>query len=419
MIISYRSKMFIHSRLLLHKYFCLCAFADWNPLTDQFIPCCPFHLWNCHLFTYIGQFYPIILACYTYSKLTPDPDDLEQENGLVETVYTSTNVSGMMLTCLIGIIAVVAYRILAYHKRMTYLLNQIYKYCHILEEMMAQKQVNFNNEQRKTIKIYGYLHFVSAFLSTAMPMGYAAFFTSDLEPVNQLFRDWLEVEVNFEIRSFPIIFLFLWAALTGGGAAYMYLNLVISYMVLTVISISSLSPTNIVQLVRKPGSKTLEYTIETTSFGRMSEQDAILAYRAQQLFTVYINEIVASVFMSLHQVALMVILVGSSFVLITVSKDLVAAEPSVVCFLFSCSFASVLCISCECFILGKILDLSNQFLVNSTNLTSRKPVYRKFIVSCTPLSLKMAYPFFSIDKDTFVNFMFQYLDFLVQLLLSQ
>ncbi|CAL8141105.1 unnamed protein product [Orchesella dallaii] len=334
-------------------------------------------------------------------------------------VFTATNIIGVALTCGIGIIAVAAYHILAYYNNMRCVVNQIYKLSDELEKMMSEKRAHFNNEQERLIKACEYVLLISVIFSTFTPLGYGIFFTSEREPVHQLFREWLDIEVNLDFHSLPIILLFMWAALAGGGAAFLVIYVVVLYIFFALTCISSLSPTNIYIHVMKAGERVDKYTIDTTSFGLMGEQEAILAYRTQQLITVYMNEIFASVLISLHQVALMVILVGTSFMLITVSKDLANAEVSVVAFVASVMVCVVFVVSCECFLIGKITDSSKQMLVTSKNLTSsRRSLYKKFLKSCTQLSLNAAYPFFTIDRDTFVKFMCQYLDFLIQLLVA-
>ncbi|CAL8122168.1 unnamed protein product [Orchesella dallaii] len=413
------SKKIILTRLLIHKYVCLCAFAVWSPTDNQYIQSHPFLIWNCFLLTYIGQFYPIILGCFTYTKLTPDNDDMGVDSPTAGMVFTTTNCMGMALTCGIGIIAVAAYRNLAYYTQMTYLINQIYKLGDKLEELMSRKRAHFNAEQKRIVKACEYVLLLAAIFSTIIPLAYGLFFTSRQEPVHQLFQEWLEVEVKRNARSLPFVFLFMWAALAGAGAAFMMLYLAILYIFFTLVSISCLTPTNIYQPVRKAGSRIREYVIKTTSFGLLSEEEAILEYRTQQLLSRYMNEVVESVLISLHQFAFMVILVGASFMFIIISRDLDNAEVSVVAFVSSVIFCVVLMVSGECVLIGKTTDWSKQYLVTSKNMTYRRSMYKKFLQSCTKVSLNVAYPFFTIDKNTFVQFMCQYLDFLIQLLVGQ
>ncbi|CAL8110337.1 unnamed protein product [Orchesella dallaii] len=260
---------------------------------------------------------------------------------------------------------------------------------------------------------------MAAILSTLIPLCYGIFFTSANEPVHELFQEWLEIDVHLDIRSSPIVLLFTWAALAGGGAVFIFLNLGILYMLFAITCISSLIPTQVSKPIKKSSSKILQYSIETTSLGTMTEGEAILAYRTQQLFSVFMNEIFASMFISLHLVVLMVILVGVSFVLIVISNDAMAAGFSVVGFVVSGIFAVVLLLSAECILIGRVSDLSKLVLNTSKNLTTRRSVYRKFIASCRIVYLDAASPFFVIDKGTFAAFMCQYLDFLIQLLLCQ
>ncbi|CAL8122166.1 unnamed protein product [Orchesella dallaii] len=418
MIISQRAKMYIYIRLVIHKYICLCATADWSPTTKQYIKSNPFWLWNGYLITNIGQFYPIILAYYTYTNMISDNDDFEENNQPNMPQFTTTNCMGMALTCAIGIIAVAAHRILAYASEMTYLVNQMYKFSDTLEEMMSRKRLHFNVNQARMIKGCEYLLLMTAFFSTITPLGYGLFFTSSSEPVHQLFKEWLEIEVKLDARSSPLIFLFMWAALAGAGAAFILLHVLVLYVFFTLICVSSLTPSNIYRAVRKPGESGNEYTLDT-QFGLMGEEESILSYRTQQVFNLCINKVVASVFISLHQVAFMVILVGASFMFITISKDLANAEVSVVLFL-TCAIGSVvLMISSEYILIGNITTASKKFLVTSKNLTFRRSLYNKFLKCCPTFSVNMAYPFFKIQKNTFAEFMCQYLDFLVQLLVCQ
>ncbi|CAL8122170.1 unnamed protein product [Orchesella dallaii] len=224
---------------------------------------------------------------YIYSKITQD--DLEEDWGnelyYPGTPFTTTNIMGMVLACLIGMVAIIAYRILAYYPNMTYLLNQIFKYVHSVEDLMKRKKKKFTMDQQQTIKACELLLSTVAVLSTAVPLGYGMFFTSADEPVHQLLKEWLGFDVNLDVRSSPIVLLFSWAALAGGGATYMLLNLGSLYMFLALICISSLIPTQIHKPCRKAGKKCLQYSIETTSLGTMTEEESIISYRTQQGFT--------------------------------------------------------------------------------------------------------------------------------------
>ncbi|CAL8136229.1 unnamed protein product [Orchesella dallaii] len=399
------------------KYFCFAMISDWDPDSGQYIATSKYLLWNVQLFTIVGSFYPIILALYSYSTLHigingPDNEWVSNPSKM------ATNVMGWILSCLIGMIAIAAFRLLGHVANSMYLKNQLLKCTETVTNLMKGKHLPMTEDQKRTLQQVESLSCILFFGSILFPLCYAGLFCNEHEPVHNLFKDWLEVDVSIEFQYLPLIFLFFWAAMNGGSAVFDLVFLLILYLWTSLIIMMSMVPKAVASQVSILSGR-ISYKIHTNCFGLLDEDEVMAMYRTQQLFNVLVNEIFESLLVSGHQVGLMVLLVFSSFLLMVFPRLLLSAGIFAFGFVAGVLFVVVLMLYMECTKLGQLSEVSDQILEHNKNMTYRSSLFHKFLKSCPNIKVKIASPFYSITQSTMGDVFEEYLNFLVTLFVAR
>jgi len=198
------------------------------------------------------------------------------------------------------------------------------------------------------------------------------------------------------------------------GWIFLAINLFLSYMNFHHTCFSSLIPQSTSVLVL-PGP--VQTIVTRRNIRTMSDEELTVMFRIQQLFNKLANEIFESICVSCHQVAFMIILTGLSFVVLRFYDTLAPNEPLVLLICIMGIAVGMLILVVECSKFEDIMNTSDNVKKSSLRMSGRKSLLRKFTVSCPPMYLEAAYPFYKIKRETLPQFLEQYCDFLVELLM--
>ncbi|CAL8085700.1 unnamed protein product [Orchesella dallaii] len=281
---------------------------------------------------------------------------------------------------------------------------------------MERNHLQFGPYQRKGIKEIRYLIIFVAIAGTIMPLGYGATFLTANEPVHQLFQEVLEVDVTFELHNIHILLGIGWLVTTCGGVIFYMTTAVVVSFEFANICFSSLIPQRL--QFRHSNKRLYKYHVETAYFGVLEDEEVIHMYRTQQIFNILSNNMVSSLLFCSLQPAIMIILVGLSFVVFKFFHVLQEIGLTGIVLAFSGIFIALLIQFLESENLGMLVEHSKNFRKIGRRFSNRRSLYWKFAVSCPVVYFDVAHPFYKISRETFGEFFQKYLEFLIDLLVS-
>ncbi|CAL8134460.1 unnamed protein product [Orchesella dallaii] len=195
------------------------------------------------------------------------------------------------------------------------------------------------------------------------------------------------------------------------------------YILVTTICITSLTPEHVTTLVqRQPNANAFQkvmirYSVVTQCFGTLDDMTVVRMYRTQQVLNVLINEIYGSILISLHHVAALVVFVGLSLVLIKCPLEtLMSSGPMIFLLVAVGSQTPPFMQYWETNLISEVNDASNAFTGKCNRILSRRSMLRKTVMSCRRLTFEAAYPFFTITKHTFLEFVYSGIDLMISIL---
>lgn len=297
-----------------------------------------------------------------------------------------------------------------------YLMNQMFRYhTHYLMPWLNQRDISLDIAHKKKIIAGGAIILGSGYISYLFPFILLGAFFHPLEPVHNIALEWLEWNISLEtlttihIVFFPGIFI---AASAAANTIITIVNLITCYFLIATLAIEDMTPVRVAQI------KSTKYaSFETNFYGVLSDEEIIQNYRVQQLFYLLINDIVASLRVSLHHVALLASPCIMAYFAIKFSS--VVKETGLVGHFIIGMFIMVpiLIEFLEAKWFGTLVDISENFKDKCSKLTGRRKLMKVFSRSCATFYVKQAYPFFTISKETFLEFMGQVVDKTITLLL--
>ncbi len=251
-------------------------------------------------------------------------------------------------------------------------------------------------------------------ISIIVPFAIMAAFSNEIEPHNQLFREWLEIPVKLTWNMLPLLVM-MCAAILGVGTTVGLMCMVIClYFTTTTVCTESMVP---IQMTRKPTDGAGRSEISSRGFGIMTDLDVIQLYRTQQMFNVLLSSFFRSALIAFHHVGL---LAGSVALLVfAVNYHSILTESGPVAFVivFWCITTLMMIIYFQCKMGGEVVDISKRFKSSGSKIFQRKTLFRKFARSCTTFYVEVTYPFYTIHKETFTSFIEQVLEYSIELLL--
>lgn len=149
----------------------------------------------------------------------------------------------------------------------------------------------------------------------------------------------------------------------------------------------------------------------------MEDREIILLYRIQQLFLTLINQVMKTVLISLQHVA--TLSTASIMIYFAIKFDSVISETGFIGWVVVLGAVAVPFVVefNEAIMLSALADVSEGFVGSGKKMVMRNTYYYKFLRSCPLFILHEAYPFYTVDKSTFLDFCAQVVDYTITLLL--
>ncbi|CAL8134456.1 unnamed protein product [Orchesella dallaii] len=290
-----------------------------------------------------------------------------------------------------------------------------------MEGLLQEQNSQLNHKLKQKIVKGEVLTVLAAVISTFVPLAYVACVLHPLEPTHIMIQEYLEVDLHLHWRYIP--FLLLVMAVISKAAVTIFNGIIFGfcYLLLASICLSSLTPEHVTMKVQ-PSANTcqksmIRYTVVTQCFGTLDDMIVVKMYRTQQVLNVLINEIYGTILISLHHVTTLVVFVGLSLTLLKCpGETLFNSGPLVFLIIVVGPAVAPFIEYWETHEVGEVYDLSHIFVTKCNKMLSRRSVLRKVAISCRPLALELAYPFVTITKHTFLEFMYRGIDLLITIL---
>ncbi|CAL8130162.1 unnamed protein product [Orchesella dallaii] len=285
-----------------------------------------------------------------------------------------------------------------------YIMNQMFAYhdYDYTTKLLKSKGIRMSLEHQRTMHVAELQILIVSISSFLFPFLLILGLFHPIEPIHVIIKEWLEFDftiANLNIGHFLIIPFLMASFLMAGNTCLQFALLPCCYFAISNSSIKNVTP---IQLDKMSNPR--HCTIQTQTYGVMEDTEVILFYRIQQLFNLLYNDIMASLLISSNFVAC--IIITSVFTFFTIKCQNVLEETGVVGYslVFGIILVCLAAIYVESSMLGRIVGFSNDFIRIGKNTAGRKTAFAKGVRSCTTLYLEHAYPFFRIDKRTFLEF---------------
>ncbi len=415
-MITPKIKQILRYRMYFMHYFCFAAEFGWDPVLEELTPPKKYLYWNVLLLLKGSDFFLCYFTVYLLLQLSDISQMIEaatQHGDIRFTSYLFAWVENSLFLILI----LTAYQIRRQTSQIIYLTNQMVKYSKILEaslQIPPTKQKQYQDKLR---------HGEHLFMTMAIPCyilpPLCGFFLmyAEFEPAHKLAEEFFEVKFEFSLKFIPMSILATWGLSSVASIVFNGMMPGVLYILFSTTYLSYLLPESVhVSKLNSRSSATLQYKVTTQLFGVIPDNKLISMYRAQQVVNLLVNQIYASHCISMHHVICLVVFVGLAFTLLSVQD--VVATMGTHNFLLLCG-----CICCvialqyiECVKLGHIYDISEAFVKKGKKLVRRNTMLFKFLESCRALEIQTAYPYFTVRRKTFAEFLNHGIGFIITLL---
>ncbi|CAL8134464.1 unnamed protein product [Orchesella dallaii] len=392
-------------------YFTGSSYLDWDDANDCIIPANNYLRWNAELLFRNGLFFPVIMT----ANLIMTAYNGDQMKSLLSFgVY----LIGWVENVLIFSILCATHRFCKYNSNTIRMLNEVFRYSERMEKFLQEQNTQLNRQQILTIRKAETLVVIAAVLSFFVPIGFAGCVLHPLEPSHIMIQEWLEVTVSLKWIFIP--FLLLVTAVISKAAVTVFNGIIFAfcYILLATMCITSLTPERVMTVVQPNADASqkamIRYNVVTKCYGTLDDITVVKMYRTQQVLNVLINEIYASVLFSIHHVATLVVFVGLGLTLLKCPGEmLINSGPLIFLILVAGPAIPPFIEYWEAYEISEITDTSNAFITKCNKMLSRRSMLRKTVMSCRRLTLEAAYPFFTMTKHTFLEFVYYGIDLMI------
>ncbi|CAL8146197.1 unnamed protein product [Orchesella dallaii] len=388
---------------------------DWDSSSQQFVK--PSKYWLYHAFnTNLGGVYIAIMYILDiYLKLVSEEiaeegQDTKNETDLRYFATLIIEIGEIMLTLCIVFLGFLS---VAKSDDLLFSFNQIYACSNsIYDNMLKDKSISWDAGHKNSKNILEFLVTYLLIVSIILPFGIAAAVFHPIEPTHQILESWFEIKVTFDWKFFPF-FIFNGILLVTAGATTSLLCIHIScYYTLAITCLEDLKPLTIFQRNGVTGN-----ILTTKFFGEMEDIEIVKIYRVQQLLNILLNNFYKSLLVSYHHVAVM----AAAVVLICFAvrfNDIMLGGGIVACVVVLASaITPVALMYAQTSMCGRLVDISNELKHMSSKIGERRLLIAKFAKSADTFYIQVAHPFYSVDRETFIQFFDQVVDNVITLLL--
>lgn len=258
-------------------------------------------------------------------------------------------------------------------------------------------------------------------LSLTLPFFLGMTLLHPIEPTGRMIRDWFEIDLKtFDLkREKVVILLYLQMAIfTATNTCILLMILDILYYSLTLTSLNGMIPKEVVISTKNNyGADKNRYSLSTNLFGVIEDTQLAELHRIQHLLNTLLNEILATVLISFHHIGLLAAVVILTCFGIRFQEIILESGVVAVIVIITAIIAPLIVEYEESVLFGHIVESSETFIKMGKKLVRKRTLFGRFLRSCRTFYVQEAYPFFTIDKQTFFMFCDRALDYIVVLLL--
>ncbi|CAL8146185.1 unnamed protein product [Orchesella dallaii] len=280
------------------------------------------------------------------------------------------------------------------------------------DNMLKEKGIRLDAGHKNSKNVLEFLVACILIVSIILPFGIAAMVFHSIAPTHQILESWFEIKVTLDWKFFPFfIFIGILLVAAGGSASLLCIH-ICCYFTLAITCLEDLKPLTIFQ--RNGRTRSI---LTTKFFGKMEDIEIVKIYRVQQLLNILLNNFYKSLLVSYHHVAVM----ATAVVLICFTirfNDIMLGGGIVACMVVLASaITPFVLMYIETTMCGRLVDISNEFEQMSSKIGERRLLLTKFAKSADTFHVQVAHPFYNVDRETFAQFFYQVINYVVTLLL--
>lgn len=383
---------------------------DWDQKLDCLATAKPWYMWNARFIVFSGYCSLFFLIYYTTVH--------------AQHVFTSPGALLAFQTTAWMEISLNIMILLFYHRlhrkcpETVFAFNQLLQYTDVFDKLITRRkhalkrreQIAYQNFKRIT----KYNEILCIIITAAAVIGAAGFpliITNKDEPIRHVIVWLTEIPVSFDLQSIPIFVGLSMVIHVADTCVYMCVIMGLCYIIMAGSSIHLMTPVKI-----QHGTSTV---INTKLLGKLEEQVIVEMFRKHQVLNKLMNDdVYASLFISFHHLVMMLVFVVPFYLLIGNSKVVFTESPVIVPLMLIFAICmSLLAEFVESIKVADVVDSSREFVRETKRLSKRKSSLYKFAVSCPNyLGFGIAYPFYTITRETFPEFCCEGVDFVITLL---
>jgi len=359
----------------------------------------------------VGLVYCSILALQLYMKLaTIDSETDVQMN--VEEFGSLMLLIAEMLLCL-GIMFVNLNCSMNLDD-FIFLMNQMMKYNQVVLEMINSKNIQLDNSHRKGMLLMDMLICEMFLASITLSFGLALALFHPMEPTHRIFEEWLEIEVGFHGIFIPFYFAAVAIFYNCGSIVVILCWNVGCYVMISSTCLNDLQPQ---RRIGDENGKQRRCEVLTKFYGAMQDDELVTIYRIHRLFNNLMNDFYATVLVSFHPVALLATVSVMIYFAIKFQEIIWQGGFLVMTVVLGIILFPMVLIRFECILCGRLVDASNGLKSEARKIVRRTTFLAKFAKSCDTFYVQVAYPFYTVHRETFLLFCSQVCDYSITLLL--
>ncbi len=388
--------------LRLHKSvvkYTMMAGYYWDPNLAKFVSLETYYNWTWLASYYAGQLFQIALALFLYffdefnnevsdNSVTISIENQQRNHNFLLLVGFAIWITVTQLLA-VGSVAV------EYRSEMIEGMNQILS-------LDTQLQTRFQNVRAENTKMTGSLVKIICWVTLLIPVLFLPSLFHPYNPLKGLVETFIEVSIT--IRS-P----FGWTcAVFQTYTVYLLTGPVVCLLILGVLTIHECQQwledaTPIGSVTWRQGKR----FIDTKYLGRVSEDRLVWLYRCSQLLMGIGNLTFGKRRISYHAIVTVVIFVLSSFTLIRnyeyLTSDGSLMGYSILALVVLAIILVVLVFYAECYLLDGLEKTCLEFRCNMLGVMNGNRRAKRVTSSLMPLALKTTYPFYIVNRSTFLE----------------
>ncbi|CAL8112457.1 unnamed protein product [Orchesella dallaii] len=389
-----------------------CTPFRWDFKTNRLSPASTYSFWNfCGytLYFLFLLFHIAVRLAQTTILKTMQRHQTHTNKSSLQLQRPEIVTADLIFFAIVSVVECVLILILQRRKEIIIFFNEMVDLDATFEEMFRTNS-NRPKLHQQTSASVEFLVLIAAVSTLLIPFLFGLFFLQDTQLLHRLFEEVFEIKIKVEMQYLPHILFVIWSANQCCGNIAIILSIIAMYMKFVVYWITAMHPTKI---LRKGHGSKLKYK---TELGIMNEQAMTKIYRIHQVLNRMFNSIVGNRLYSSHQATVQITVVLAGFLCIKYFEMMMFTPGYQLAFLavFLCSFIELV----ETVIVSDAIGSSKTLQNKIKGMTKPRAEVVKCVADSWTLSIQVAYPYYTMERVTFLAFVQTSIDSLVTVLVA-